>query len=61
MTIPNTANALNFLNLDVVLNINIAWARKGHVTAIEQLNLPTQPQLVWTPTFHKNLPQVIEL
>ncbi|MFS1863306.1 beta-galactosidase [Vibrio lentus] len=60
VTIPNTANALNFLNLDVVLNTNTAWADKGHVTAIEQLNLPTQPQLVLDANPSQNLPQVIE-
>ncbi|WP_122053153.1 beta-galactosidase [Vibrio sp. Evd11] len=60
VTIPNTANALNFLNLDVVLNTNTAWADKGHVTAIEQLNLPTQPQLVLDANLSQNLPQVIE-
>ena len=60
VTIPNTANALNFLNLDVVLNTNTAWADKGHVTAIEQLSLPTQPQLVLDANLSQNLPQVIE-
>ncbi|MCC4787065.1 beta-galactosidase [Vibrio splendidus] len=60
VTIPNTANALNFLNIDVVLNTNTAWADKGHVTAIEQLNLPTQPQLVLDANLSQNLPQVIE-
>ncbi|MFA0544561.1 beta-galactosidase domain 4-containing protein, partial [Vibrio sp. 10N.222.52.B7] len=35
VTIPRTANALNYLNLEVVLNANTAWANKGHVTAIE--------------------------
>ncbi|MDH5924922.1 beta-galactosidase [Vibrio lentus] len=60
VAIPNTANALNFLNLDVVLNTNTAWADKGHVTAIEQLSLPTQPQLVLDANLSQNLPQVIE-
>ncbi|MCL4112533.1 UNVERIFIED_CONTAM: hypothetical protein GTU68_063930 [Idotea baltica] len=60
VTIPNTANTLNFLNFDVVLNTNTAWADKGHVTAIEQLNLPTQPQLMLDANLSQNLPQVIE-
>ncbi|MEZ8017237.1 beta-galactosidase [Vibrio splendidus] len=60
VTIPNTANALNYLNLEVVLNADTAWAGKGHVTAIEQLSLPTQPQLMLDANLSQYPPKVIE-
>ncbi|MEZ9144375.1 beta-galactosidase [Vibrio sp. 10N.286.52.C3] len=60
VTIPHTANALNYLNLEVVLNTNTAWADKGHVTAIEQLSLPTQPQLMLDANLSQFPPKVTE-
>ncbi|PMG38921.1 beta-D-galactosidase [Vibrio splendidus] len=60
VTIPNTANALNYLNLEVVLNADTAWAGKGHVTAIEQLSLPTQPKLMLDVNLSQYPPKVIE-
>ncbi|MFA0015406.1 beta-galactosidase [Vibrio lentus] len=53
-------NSLNYLNLEVVLNSATRWADKGHVTAIEQLNLPTLSQLVLDANVSTHPPKVSE-
>lgn len=53
-------NSLNYLNLEVVLNTATRWAEKGHVTAIEQLSLPTLPQLVLDVNVSTHPPKVSE-
>lgn len=59
----NTAslsNTLNHLNIEVVLNTDTPWADKGHVTASEQLLLPTAPQLLLDMNLSAKPPKVVE-
>ena len=60
IVLPKKANALNHLNLEVRLHQDTKWASKGHVTATEQLTLPTSSQLVLDDNTSEHPPQVIE-
>lgn len=60
IVLPQKANALNHLNLEVRLHQDTKWASKGHVTATEQLTLPTSPQLVLDDNTSEHPPQAIE-
>ncbi|MGR5555292.1 beta-galactosidase [Vibrio fortis] len=60
IALPQKANALNLLNLEVRLHQDTKWASKGHVTATEQLTLTTSSQLVLDDNPSEHPPQVIE-
>ncbi|WP_261884802.1 beta-galactosidase [Vibrio pomeroyi] len=54
-------NALNHLNLEVVLSAKTSWANEGHVTASEQLLLPAAPQLLLDMNLSAKPPKVQEM
>ena len=60
IVLSQKANALNHLNLEVRLHQDTKWASKGHVTATEQLTLPTSSQLVLNDNTSEHPPQAIE-
>ncbi|MDK9738679.1 beta-galactosidase [Vibrio sp. D404a] len=60
IVLPQKANALNHLNLEVRLHQDTKWASKGYVTATEQLTLPTSSQLVLDDNTSEHPPQVVE-
>ncbi|WP_434762008.1 beta-galactosidase [Vibrio fortis] len=60
IVLPQKANALNHLNLEVRLSQDTKWASKGHVTATEQLSLPTLSQLVLDANASEHPPLIVE-